>query len=131
MTLDTFTFCDFAQESNGKMTVVGTFNVLRLNKVPSVYQNLYIAIRVSFAPEEEGNHVLKLTFKHKESGTELLPPLELTTQSVQNDGMYSSMNLPFSVPVLNIEKEGTYCCNVKVDETIDQTIELYVKTQKS
>lgn len=129
MKLDIFTFCDFAQESNGKMTIVGTFNVLQLNKVPSVYQNFYVAIRATFAPEDEGEHTLRLTFKHEDSGYELLPALELKTETVRNDGMFSSMNLPFNAPFLNFEKEGKYVCTVTIDDVINQSIILYVKTR--
>lgn len=128
MTLDIFTFCDFAQESKGKMTIVGTFNILQLQKFPSLYQNLYIAIRVSFSPEEVGDHTLKLSLKHKDLGNDVLPPLELTTQTVINDGRYSSINLPLNAQSVTFDSKGTYICNVSVDDNkLNQTIELYVE----
>ena len=110
------------------MTIVGTFNILQLQKFPSLYQNLYIAIRVSFSPEEVGDHTLKLSLKHKDLGNDVLPPLELTTQTVINDGRYSSINLPLNAQSVTFDSKGTYICNVSVDDNkLNQTIELYVE----
>lgn len=127
MTIDVFTFCDFAQENNGKLTVVGTYNVLNFRSLPSLHQNFFIALRVSFMPEEAGEHVIKFTLKRKEGGEDVLPPLELKTQTVINDGMASSLNLPINAAMINFEREGTYVATVTIDTNTSQSIELYVK----
>ena len=77
---------------------------------------LLFVIRVSFSPEEVGDHTLKLSLKHKDLGNDVLPPLELTTQTVINDGRYSSINLPLNAQSVTFDSKGTYICNVSVDD---------------
>ena len=128
MTIDVFTFCDFAQDNNGKLTVVGTFNMLSVAKLPSIHQNLFLAIKVTFTPEEAGSHTIKVALEDKSTGEPLLPAFTLTTEKVCSaDGRNMSVNLPINAPAVSLEREGTYVGTVTVDDKLQQSTELYVQ----
>lgn len=128
MTIDVFTFCDFAQDNNGKLTVIGTYNMLTLAKLPSIHQNFYMALKVTFTPEEEGEHSIKFTLEDKNTGDALLPPFMVKTNEVKSSGGRNmSVNIPVNAPVINIEHEGTYVGTVTIDDKMMQSTELYVQ----
>ena len=127
MTIDIFTFCDFAQDNNGKMAVIGTFNMLNMANLPAIHQNLYIALKVTFTSEEAGKHIIKLALDEKETGKPLLPPFELTTDIATNEGRNMSINIPINATSVRIEHEGTYVGTVNIDDKVKQSTELYVQ----
>lgn len=127
MTIDVFAFCDFAQDNNGKFTVIGTFNMLNVSNLPTFHQNFYLALKMTFSPEESGEHTIKFTFNEVVSGEPLLPPLEFKTNVKSNNGRSVSVNFPINAPVIRVEKEGTYIGSLFVDGNLVQSTELYVQ----
>src|SRR5215469_13002867 len=48
MKIELFTFCDFAQENSGKLTVVGTFDTIISRNFPCIHPQLAVVIRLRF-----------------------------------------------------------------------------------
>jgi hypothetical protein len=48
MKTEIFTFCDFAQENGGKLTIVGTFDTIIARHFPCVHPQLSVVIRIRF-----------------------------------------------------------------------------------
>lgn len=61
MKVELFTLCDGAYNYNGKLTIVGTMDTFTVNSLP-VSVGFGIAIRVLLLPEDEGSHILKVSF---------------------------------------------------------------------
>lgn len=56
MKVTLLTLCDFAQENNGKLSIIGTFNILRSGTFPFVYQNpFYLVVGLRFKELAKGN----------------------------------------------------------------------------
>ena len=60
MKIELFTFCDFAQENGGKLTVVGTFDTIISRNFPCMHPQLSVVIRVRFDIWEFKNHSFRI-----------------------------------------------------------------------
>jgi hypothetical protein len=60
MKIELFTFCDFAQENGGKLTIVGTFDTIISQKFPCVHPQLSVVIRIRFDIWEFANHTFRI-----------------------------------------------------------------------
>jgi hypothetical protein len=55
-----FTFCDFAQENAGKLTIVGTFDTIIARNFPCVHPQLSVVIRLRFDLWEFASHNFRI-----------------------------------------------------------------------
>jgi hypothetical protein len=60
MKAEIFTFCDFAQENGGKLTIVGTFDTIVSKNFPCVHPQLSVVIRIRFDLWEFANHSFRI-----------------------------------------------------------------------
>jgi hypothetical protein len=60
MKIELFTFCDFAQESGGKLTIVGTFDTIISRSFPCVHPQLSVVIRLRFDMWEFSRHRFRI-----------------------------------------------------------------------
>ncbi|MDR3324929.1 MAG: hypothetical protein LBS82_02925 [Spirochaetaceae bacterium] len=60
MTTELFTFCDFAQETGGKLTIVGTFDTIITKNFPCVHPQLSVVIRLRFNISEFYRHSFRI-----------------------------------------------------------------------
>ena len=60
MKIELFTFCDFAHENGGKLTVVGTFDTIISRNFPCVHPQLSVVIRLRFDIWEFKNHSFRI-----------------------------------------------------------------------
>jgi hypothetical protein len=60
MKIELFTFCDFAQENGGKLTIVGTFDTIVSRNFPCVHPQLSVVIRVRFDLWEFSKHNFRI-----------------------------------------------------------------------
>jgi hypothetical protein len=58
--IELFTFCDFAQENSGKLTIVGTFDTIIARNFPCVHPQLSVVIRIRFDIWEFSNHSFRI-----------------------------------------------------------------------
>ncbi|HEU4860964.1 MAG TPA: hypothetical protein VFT15_14055, partial [Chitinophagaceae bacterium] len=75
MEIEIFTLCDFAQDNNSKLTVVGTFDSIHSKQFPFVQQSFSVACRLRFSEKETGGHAMRLRFTDS-NGDELIKPIE-------------------------------------------------------
>ena len=60
MKTEIFTFCDFAQENAGKLTIVGTFDTIIAPSFPCVHPQLSVVIRLRFDIWEFTTHSFRI-----------------------------------------------------------------------
>ena len=60
MRVELFTFCDFAQENTGKLTVVGTFDTIVSRNFPCTHCQLSMVIRLRFDLWEFSSHDFRI-----------------------------------------------------------------------
>ena len=60
MKIELFTFCDFAQENGGKLTIVGTFDTIVSRNFPCTHPQLSVVIRIRFDMWEFSRHSFRI-----------------------------------------------------------------------
>ena len=129
MLIDIFTLCESAQEYEGKLVIVGTFNRIIADKFPVAYPELAIVARIGFSEEEKGRHVLELSIKKADEDLYLLNPTEMVADNSAMSGMHTFINLIFKGNNVTIPSSGIYKVILKIDEQLRES-EFYVETKK-
>lgn len=126
MEIEIFTICDFAQDNNGKLTVVGTFDGINSKQFPFTQANFSVACRLRFAEKETGTHEIRLRFIDID-GKELLQPIQGQMNIPKpTNGQYSTVNLVFNLSQLKFEKAGRYSFELYIDDEWESGLPLFV-----
>lgn len=115
MNIRLFTLCDGAHNYNGRLTVVGTTDNVRVQNVPSKL-NIGLAIKVSFPPSEYGEKKLIIKVCDNE-GTDVMPEIALpSTIASARDGEEARLVLAGNLHGINITKEGWYYVKMYIND---------------
>lgn len=116
MTVNLFTLCDGAYNYNGKLTIVGTIDNLKVPTIPFV-AGIGIALKLSFSPQENGKKNISILFVDC-NGQQILPEVQMQSDVKSKDGIGGKIVVAGNIQGLNIQTLGAYKCIVKIDETI-------------
>lgn len=126
MEIEIFTLCDFAQDNNSKLTVVGTFDSIYSSQFPFVQQSFSVACRLRFSEKEAGEHDMRLRFIDG-SGKEIIKPVEGKMNIPQpKNGQYSAINLVFNFNQVKFEKTGRYSFELYIDDEWASGLPLFI-----
>lgn len=75
MEYEIFTICDNAQNYNGKMVIVGTFDTIFGQDFPLTYEAFSLAVKINCPTQEFKDGKLQIFLKEKISGKNLCPPI--------------------------------------------------------
>jgi hypothetical protein len=100
-----FTFCDFAQENAGKLTVIGTFDTIIVSKIPCAHPQLSVVIRIRFDLWEFKSHTFKIEARNL-NGELIVEPLRGKLDVNGNGNATAVTHLVFSIMNLNLSAEG-------------------------
>ena len=126
MEIEIFTLCDFAQDNNSKLTVVGTFDSIHSKQFPFVQANFSVACRLRFSEKETGAHDMRLRFTDGER-KELIKPIEGQMNIAQpRNGQYSAVNLVFNFNQVKFETAGRYSFELFIDDEWTSGLPLFV-----
>ena len=126
MEIEIFTLCDFAQDNNSKLTVVGTFDSIHSKQFPFTQQSFSVACRLRFSEKETGGHDMRLRFTDG-NGDELIKPIEGQVNIAKpKNGQYSAVNLVFNFNQLKFEKAGRYSFELYIDDEWTSGLPLFV-----
>ena len=126
MEIEIFTLCDFAQDNNSKLTVVGTFDSIHSKLFPFVQQSFSVACRLRFSEKETGSHDMRLRFTDSK-GNELIKPIEGQMNIAQpRNGQYSAVNLVFNFNQVKFEKPDRYSFELYIDDEWTSGLPLFI-----
>lgn len=130
MDIQAAVLCDSATDYRGKLCILGTFDTIITNTLPSTHSHCSIAIRIVFRDTDEGAHKLKLRLID-EDGKNILPNIEpeLHVKLPENVYFYSR-NLIFNLQQIKFEQAGLYSIDVIIDEQMASRIPLQVVLAK-
>ena len=115
MEIEIFTLADFAQDSNGKLTIVGTFDSIHAKQFPATHAACTVACRLRFAAKESGSHDFKLRLTDAEA-KEIIKPVEGNMNiGAPANGQFSSVNFVINFNQLKFEKSGRYSFELLID----------------
>ena len=115
METEIFTLCDFAQDTNGKLTIVGTFD--RINNVksfPYTHPACSVACRLRFSSKEGGDHKFGLRLINK-AGKEIASiDGDMNIGNTAN-AEYTTINIPINYGQLKFDAAGRYSFELYID----------------
>lgn len=108
MEIEIFTLCDFAQDNQSKLTIVGTFDSINAKQFPLQHPACTVACRLRFASKEAGEHNFKLRLIDT-AGKEIIQPIEgeFNIQAPPN-GQLITINFVVNFAQLQFAAAGRY-----------------------
>ena len=108
MEIEIFTLCDFAQDNNSKLTIVGTFDSIYAKQFPVTHPSCTVACRLRFAAKEAGDHDFKLRMIDSKGVECIQPVLGNINIPVPVNGQMATLNLVFNFNQLQFTGAGRY-----------------------
>ena len=115
MEIEIFTLCDFAQDNQSKLTIVGTFDAIHSKQFPVQHPACSIACRLRFGIKETGDHTFRLRLTDSK-GKEIIQAIE-GNMHIGNppNGQFSSINIVINFNQLQFESAGRYSFELFID----------------
>ncbi|MDR2630946.1 MAG: hypothetical protein LBC60_08500 [Spirochaetaceae bacterium] len=126
MKAEIFTFCDFAQESGGKLTIIGTFDTIVSKNFPCIHPQLSVVIRLRFDIWEFANHTFRI--ETRDLNGEL--NMETISGNVDVKGVGNATavsHLVFSISNLQFKSSGVVNFVLYMDDKELTSIPLYIR----
>lgn len=129
MELEIFTLCDFAQDNNSKLTIVGTFDSISAKQFPVAHPACSIACRMRFAAKEGGEHHFKLRLIDA-AGKETIQPVQGDINiGTPANGQFASINIVINFNQLKFEKPGRYSFELYINDEWRSGLPLFLNQQ--
>jgi hypothetical protein len=127
MKIELFTFCDFAQENGGKLTIVGTFDTIISRNFPCVHPQLSVVIRLRFDLWEFSSHNFRIEARDLDGE---MPINDINgSLDVKGAGNTTAVShLVFSISNLRFKGSGVLNFTLYIDDKELCSIPLYVRT---
>ncbi|MDR2182087.1 MAG: hypothetical protein LBN92_05340 [Treponema sp.] len=126
MKTELFTFCDFAQETAGKLTVVGTFDTIISRTFPCVHPQLSVVIRIRFDIWEFSTHRFRVEARDLDGEVSVEPVTG--TVEVRGAGNATAVShLVFTITNLRFSSSGVVNFVLYMDDRETASIPLYIR----
>ena len=126
MKTELFTFCDFAQESGGKLTIVGTFDTLISRNFPCIHPQLSVVIRIRFDLWEFSSHNFRIEARDLNGELNIEPVTG--TVDVKGAGNASAVShLVFTISNLHFQNSGVVNFVLFIDDKEIASLPLYIR----
>ncbi|MDR3160187.1 MAG: hypothetical protein LBU28_01055 [Spirochaetaceae bacterium] len=126
MKAEIFTFCDFAQENGGKLTIVGTFDTIVSKNFPCVHPQLSVVIRMRFDLWEFANHSFRI--ETRDLNGEM--SMEAISGNVDVRGVGNATavsHLVFTISNLQFRSTGVVTFVLYMDDREITSVPLYIR----
>ena len=126
MNTEIFTFCDFAQESAGKLIIVGTFDTIITRQFPCVHPQLSMVIRIRFNISEFNTHIFRIETRDID-GERCMEHIsgKIEVHGVGNGTAVS--HLVFNISNLRFPNAGVVNFTLYIDDREVSSIPLYLR----
>ncbi len=118
MNVDIFTLCDNAQEYNGKLVIIGTFNRIYAKSFPTLHPEFALVARVIFNEKERGIHHIDYFIKKNDEEVYIMPPGQMIADTRNAKGKDTAVNVVVKGCNIPIPSLGTYIVSLKVDDKV-------------
>lgn len=118
MKVDIFTLCDNAQEYDGKLIIIGTFNSIYAKEFPTLHPEFALIARVVFGEDEKGFHNIDFSIKKNSEDVYIMPLGQMTADTTHTKGKEAVINVVVKGNNILIPSAGTYVVTLKVDDKV-------------
>jgi hypothetical protein len=131
MEIEAFLVCDAATDQQGKLNVLGAFDVIFAEKMPITLPTCSITTRIRFEKIEDGDHSVKIHIINKD-GKNIGPKPEGRVSVKTGPGSDSTVaNLILNIQGLKFEQYGIYRIDLAIDGNIKASLPLRVAEPSS
>lgn len=126
MHVEILALCDFAQDTMGKLNIVGAFDAITVHGFPSVHPLMCVAARIRFQVYELGAHQVSMELVDN-AGDRLAPSVEgaLNVNGIGGDS--ACANLALNIVNLRLEREGSWRLVFSIDGQERASVPLYIR----
>ncbi len=115
MDIEAFLLCDAANDSDGKLNILGGFNSILAEQVPAVRPVSVLACRFRFEAEEIGDHRFRVLITDMD-GHNVISPIEGNMKvQLKADQISTVVNFILNIQNLKLEKFGSYRVELEYD----------------
>ena len=125
MKIELFTFCDFAQENSGKLTIVGTFDTIISRNFPCIHPQLSVVIRLRFDLWEFANHDFRIETRDLD-GTLVIKPIQGKVEVKGVGNATAVSHLVFAITNLQFKSPGVINFILYIDDKELSSVPLYL-----
>lgn len=127
MKVELFAMCDAANDSGGKLNMLGVYDTINAPATPVVQPRCSLAIKVRFDRIERGDHRLKLGIVDPD-GKPVVPPLEAPLKMAFPDTIPSAAaQLILDLQNVRFERFGEFAIDLAIDGRHEASIPLFVR----
>jgi hypothetical protein len=127
MNAEIFALCDAANDSHGKLNLLGAFDTVWAATVPAIHAACAVAVRMRFDRHEHGDHAVAIHLID-DDGQMVLPPLQGTIQiNPSPDDSSAVANIVLNLQGVHLPHFGEYSVNLLVDDEEITCIPLFVR----
>jgi Family of unknown function (DUF6941) len=129
MNVQTAVLCDAATQDNSsnKLNLLGAFDTIYAPQLPAVHPQCTVALRVTFATGDEGQHQLALNFINAD-GRPVVPAMEFPVViGLPVDLHFVTCNFIVNIQQLTFVEAGLYSMDVSLDGRSLASIPLQIK----
>lgn len=126
MKTEVFTFCDFAQESGGKLTIVGTFDTIISRNFPCIHPQLSVVIRIRFDIWEFSGHSFRIETRDL-NGEMNIEPISGNMEVKGAGNATAVSHLVFTISNLRFSSSGMVNFVLYMDDKEVASIPLYIR----
>ena len=107
--------CDSAADYHGKLCLLGAFDTILAPRLPAIHPQCSVALRIIFRKEEEGSHVVALSFVN-EDGQAIVPPIQTKMEvALPGEVFFLSRNIVLNLQGLKFDAAGQYSIELTID----------------
>ncbi len=128
MIVDILTLCDNAQQYQGKLVIVGTFNMIKFAKFPGKYPAMTFVSRIGLDAKEDKNYDVSFVFTKHGENDEIIPKVMVKISTVDNEFGFSYSNFILNMNNISFPSAGTYDLKLSIGEK-DFIFKLFVMQQ--
>jgi len=125
MKIELFTFCDFAQENSGKLTIIGTFDTIISRSFPCIHPQLSVVIRLRFDLWEFANHQFRIETKDLDGKT-VINPIQGIVEAKGVGNATAVSHLVFTISNIHLKNSGVVNFTLYIDDKELSSIPLYL-----
>ena len=131
MHIEIFSLSDAATaDVAGKLNVLGAFDTIWSGKMPVMYPQCAIALRIRFENIERGEHRVAVNFVNAD-GKHIVPGANGTINiNFPDEQRSGSANLVLNLQMLKLENYGEYSIDLAVDGKSEASLPLFVREKR-
>ncbi|RQW77471.1 MAG: hypothetical protein EHM51_01715 [Geobacter sp.] len=127
MVTEVFVICDAANDSHGKLNILGAFDTIVANEFPFVHPHCAIALRLRYDRKDSQESRIKLAIQNV-AGDMVVTSIDTVVKRGTSSNPTSSANLIVNINSLRFEKPGEYSIVLHFEGMPAAIIPLYVRS---